>query len=152
MKKKLALVSFTIIVLGIGSFYLTDGYNSQANELANFNFEQAIHEGYVIQHEDQILNIMRLQQFFENVNNEIDDSISILINPTNRHNELLELHFQEGTLLLYFDIQQNAQGYKEFRISQYRSITRVLNGDQVEFVLVGANSEKPLLSYRLSNE
>ena len=139
------------MLIGMGIFFITGTFNSFANEQITDEIERALKEGYIIQRGEEVINLMRFQEFFENVNQGIDDSISIMVNPSVRHTEKYELHFQEGVLLLYYDIGQNSQGRKQYRIKRYDSMTRLLRRNQVEFVLVNGNSETSFLSYTLTN-
>jgi len=149
LKNKLIFTTLTVILLGFGSFFASNSFYSSANEV--YDFDEAVEQGYVIQHQDQILNLILLQRFFENVERGIEDSIYVVSNPATRDHEEYELHFQDGVILFYYDIVQNEQGHKEYRIKQYDSLIRVLKGNNIQFYLVSENQETSFLWYSLTS-
>ena len=149
VKTKIVLTTVTVIVLVFGSFFVTGGFYSSANEV--YNLEEAVKKGYVIQHQNQILNLIRFQQFFENVERGINDSITVISHPATRNHEEYELHYQDGSLLVYYDMTQNPQGRREYKIKQYDSLIRTLKGNEIQFYLVSETQETHLLYYSLVN-
>lgn len=67
-----------------------------------------------------------------------------------QHNiDLYELIFENNQLKLYYDIAQDEQGRKEYKIKIYQSIKKILKGNQVIYKLVNENEERPFLAYNL---
>lgn len=145
------LIMGSVLLLTIGTWFFTaTPVTTQANELVQLDVAQALRAGFVIVEGGQIQNILRLYEFSENVQNGIDSSLTILENPGTPRVNALELHFEEGSLRLLYDIQIMPGGRKEFRVREYDYITRILRNGNVEYILVGANSQDTLLTFTLS--
>jgi len=150
MGNKLMIMG-SVILLTIGIWFFTaTPVMTQANELLQLDVEQALQAGFVIVEDGQVNNILRLYEFSENVRNGIDSSLTILENPGTPQVNAFELHFEEGSLRLLYDIQIMPGGRKEFRVREYDYITRIFRAGNVEYILVGPNSQDTFLTFTLS--
>ena len=146
------MVTGVFLMFTLGIWFLTaTPMNTQANEIVQLDMEQALQAGFVIVEGGRVNNILRLQDFAENVRNQIEDSITILENPGTNHVNAFELHYEEGSLRLLYDIQIAPSGRKEFRIREYKYITRIFRDGHIEYVLVGTHSEDTFLRFSVSN-
>jgi len=151
MKNKwLFLGTLFLFTIGIWFFTATP-VNTQATGFY-FDVEQALQAGFVIVEDGQINNILRLHEFSNNVSNGIEGTITILENPGTPRVNAFELHFEEGSLRLFYDFTVMPGGRREFRIREYDYIARQLRNGHVEYVLVGANSRDTFLRFSLNSE
>lgn len=142
--KKIILMT---IILGISSFFIIDHFDLLASELVeiNIDIEEAVAAGYVIQTEDELFNLGRFYEFFENVNRGIDDEVTVVIQGVGFY----ELAFKEG-ILRVDEIIETSENGREVRTTQYHSMMKIFRNDKIEFLLVGETKDA-FLAHGLTN-
>ena len=56
---------------------------------------------------------------------------------------------EDGKLKLYYDIIEDGQGRKEYKVKLYDSIKKIYKNDQVTYLLVNDQEERVFLSYNM---
>lgn len=151
MKKK-GIMIITLITLmgGAAWFFLQGPIDSLATTTSAYNIEEGVAAGDVVQQNNEVLNLMRLEQFYKNVRSEIEDTITIAIVNANQKVDLYELKYVNGQLKLYYDVTEDVQGRKEYKIKLYTSMKKILKKNQVIYKLVNDQEERSFLSYNLN--
>lgn len=149
MKKKMTIMGIVLLSIFASLLFLWTPVNTQANEWQQIDINQAAEAGFVIVADGEIHNFLRLQEFYTNVLLGKEDRLTILENPGTSRVNAFELHFEEESLRLLYDIQIKPGGRKEFRIREYDSITRIFRRGNVEYVLVSQSSQDPFLSFSI---
>lgn len=142
-------ISVCVILGGFLWFFVNGEFDSSAVTITAYSVEEGAEAGDIIQQGDEITNLPRLEEFYKNIRRETDDQITIAIISSQNKIELYELIFTNNQLKLYYDIAQDEQGRKEYKIKIYQSIKKILKGNQVVYKLVNENEERPFLSYNL---
>lgn len=150
MAKKIIMgITLSIILVGLGWFFINGEFDSSAVTVSSYDIEAGTEALNVIQQGDKIINLARLEEFYKNIRREIDDELTIAIVNSEHSTDLYELIFANNQLKLYYDITQDEQGRKEYKIKIYQSIKKILKGNEVVYKLVNENEERPFLSYNL---
>lgn len=142
-------ITLSIILVGLGWFFINGEFDSSAVTVSSYDIEAGTEALNVIQQGDKIINLARLEEFYKNIRREIDDELTIAIVNSEHSTDLYELIFANNQLKLYYDITQDEQGRKEYKIKIYQSIKKILKGNEVVYKLVNENEERPFLSYNL---
>lgn len=142
-------ITLSIILVGLGWFFINGEFDSSAVTVSSYDIEAGTEALNVIQQGDKIINLARLEEFYKNIRREIDDELTIAIVNSGQSTDLYELIFANNQLKLYYDITQDEQGRKEYKIKIYQSIKKILKGNEVVYKLVNENEERPFLSYNL---
>lgn len=151
MKKKLMIFLVLIALMGaVGCFFVQGQINSLATTGSSENMEELIASGYVVQQKNDIFNLMTLEQFYKNIKNEVEDQIKVAIVQSNHKVDLYELTYANGQIKLYYDVTEDEQGRKEYKIRVYQSIKKILKQNQVVYKLVNEQEERSFLSYNLN--
>jgi len=146
--KKTSIIILVVFAV-IGGGFLIGGANLQASAHNSYNIVDGEKEGHVIQTNTEIINILRLETFYKNFNRKNDDHIIIAIPQSGSKYELHELVFSNGKLKLYYDVIEDGQGRKEYKVKVYNSIKKIYKDDQVTYILVNDKEERSFLSYNL---
>ena len=150
MAKKIIMgICISIILAGFSWFFINGEFDSSAITGSSYDIVVGTEAGDVIQQGDTIINLARLEEFYKNIRREIDDEMTIAIVHSQHNIDLYELIFENNQLKLYYDIAQDEQGRKEYKIKIYQSIKKILKGNQVIYKLVNENEERPFLAYNL---
>lgn len=148
-KKILMGVSSIIILGGLAWFFVNGEFDSSAVTVNSYNVEEGAAAGDIIQQSGQIINLVRLEEFYKNVKWQIEDEVTIAIVNSQNNIALYNVIFANDQLKLYYDISQDEQGRKEYKIKTYTSIKKILKGNEVIYKLINENEERPFLSYNL---
>ena len=149
MKKTNIRLGFVVAVLLVGGYLLRGNFKLLVSAQEVYDVVQGTLDGDVIQANDQIINIARLEQFYKQVNRNGEDSIVVAIPYSDQKYDVYELHTSDGKLKLYYDIIEDGQGRKEYKVKVYDSIKKTYKQDQVTYVLVNEQEERAFLSYSL---
>ena len=114
-----------------------------------YDIVQGEADGDVIQADSKIINISRLEKFYKNTLRKNDDHIIVAIPQSNNKYDIYELDFSNGKLKLYYDVIEDGQGRKEYKVKVYESIKKIYKNDQVTYILVNGQEERSFLSYKL---
>ena len=146
------MIFLVLIVLTgvVGSFFVQGQINSLATTDSSENVEELIESGYVVQQKNEIINLMTLEQFYKNIKNEVEDQIKVAIVQSKQKVDLYELTYANGQIKLYYDVTEDEQGRKEYKIKLYQSIKKILKQNQVVYKLVNEQEERSFLSYNLN--
>lgn len=148
-KKKVLGICISLSLIGFACFLVISDFNLSASTLKAYSIEEGIAAGDVIQQENEMINLFRFEDFYKNIRRGIEDSVTIaIVNHTNDIN-LYELIYTNNQLKVYYDISQDEQGRKEYKIKIYHSLKKILKGNQVIYKLVNENEEREFLSYNL---
>lgn len=146
--KKTSIIILVVFAV-IGGGFLIGGANLQASAKDSYNIVEGEKEGHVIQTDTEIMNIFRLETFYKNFNRKNDDHIMIAIPELGSKYDLYELVFSNNKLKLYYDVIEDDQGRKEYKVKVYDTIKKIYKDDQVTYILVNDKEERPFLSYNL---
>lgn len=150
MKKKKVIFLILIVLMGtVGCFFVQGQIDSLATTSSSENIEELIASGDVVQQKNEIFNLMTLERFYKNVKNEVEDQIKVAIVQSNQKVDLYELTYANGQIKLYYDVTEDEQGRKEYKIKVYQSIKKILKQNQVIYKLVNEQEERSFLSYNL---
>lgn len=151
MKRKIMIFLILIVLTGVvGCFFVQGQINSLATTGSSENVEELIASGYVVQQKNEIFNLMTLEQFYKNIKNEVENQIKVAIVKANHQVDLYELTYSNGQIKLYYDVTEDEQGRKDYKIKLYQSIKKILKQNQVVYKLVNEQEERSFLSYNLN--
>lgn len=146
--KKTSIIILAVFAV-IGGGFLIGGASLQASAHDSYNMVEGEKEGHIIQTDTEIINIFRLETFYKNFNRRNDDHIIIAIPQSGSKYELYELVFSNEKLKLYYDVIEDGQGRKEYKVKVYDSIKKIYKDNQVTYILVNDKEERSFLSYNL---
>lgn len=149
MKKISISLSIVVVLVLIGGYFFKGDLNLQVMAHDTYDVVQGEADGDVIQGDSEIINISRLEQFYKNALREKDDHIIVAIPQSNNKYDIYELDFSNGKLKLYYDVIDDGQGRKEYKVKVYESIKKIYKNDQVTYILVNGQEERSFLSYKL---
>ena len=149
MKKTSISFGVLIVLVVLSGYFIWGDFNLQVNAHDTYDVMQGETDGDVIQAETKIINLSRLEQFYKQVKRNNDDHITVAIPQSSQKYELYELHVSNGKLKLYYDIIEDGQGRKEYKVKVYDSMKKIYKQDQVTYILINGKEERSFLSYNL---
>lgn len=106
-------------------------------------------DGHVIQQDGKVLNLARLEKFYQQMRSGNEDHIVMALSHAGKY-EMYELHFSNGKLKLFYDMVDDGQGTKEYKVKVYESMKRIYKKDKITYLLVNDQEERAILSYNLN--
>lgn len=144
-KKKIIWLSVGLSLMLFGCFFVVSDFRLSAS----YSIEEGTEAGDIIQKDNEIINLYRFEAFYKNTRREIEDHVKIAIINHSNDIDFYELVYTNNQLKVYYDISQDEQGRREYKIKIYNSLKKILKGNQVIYKLVNENEEREFLSYNL---
>lgn len=147
-KTSISLVILVVLVL-VGGYVFKGNLNLQVSAHDTYDIMQGEIDGHVIQTDEKIVNLSYLERFYKNVKRQIDDHVIVAVPQANQKYDVYELVIADGKLKLYYDVVEEGQGRKEYKVKLYDSIKKIYKNDQVTYILVNDQEERVFLSYNM---
>ena len=149
MKKAGVSVGVVMILMLVGSFFFKGNTNLFVSAHETYDIVQGELDGHVIQQDGKVLNLARLERFYKQMRRGNDDHIIMALSQAGKY-EIYELHFSNGKLKLFYDMNDDGQGRKEYKVKVYESMKKIYKKDKITYLLVNGEEERAILSYNLN--
>ncbi len=149
MKKAVVSVGVAMVLILVGSFFFQGNSNLLVSAQETYDIVQGELDGHVIQQDGKVLNLARLEKFYQQMRSGNEDHIVMALSHAGKY-EMYELHFSNGKLKLFYDMVDDGQGTKEYKVKVYESMKRIYKKDKITYLLVNDQEERAILSYNLN--
>lgn len=149
MKKAVVSVGVAMVLILVGSFFFQGNSNLLVSAQETYDIVQGELDGHVIQQDGKVLNLARLEKFYQQMHSGNEDHIVMALSHAGKY-EMYELHFSNGKLKLFYDMVDDGQGTKEYKVKVYESMKRIYKKDKITYLLVNDQEERAILSYNLN--
>lgn len=149
MKKAVVSVGVAMVLILVGSFFFQGNSNLLVSAQETYDIVQGELDGHVIQQDGKVLNLARLEKFYQQMRSGNEDHIVMAFSHAGKY-EMYELHFSNGKLKLFYDMVDDGQGTKEYKVKVYESMKRIYKKDKITYLLVNDQEERAILSYNLN--
>lgn len=149
MKKAVVSVGVAMVLILVGSFFFQGNSNLLVSAQETYDIVQGELDGHVIQQDGKVLNLARLEKFYQQMRSGNEDHVVMALSHAGKY-EMYELHFSNGKLKLFYDMVDDGQGTKEYKVKVYESMKRIYKKDKITYLLVNDQEERAILSYNLN--
>jgi len=149
VKKAVVSVGVAMVLILVGSFFFQGNSNLLVSAQETYDIVQGELDGHVIQQDGKVLNLARLEKFYQQMRSGNEDHIVMALSHAGKY-EMYELHFSNGKLKLFYDMVDDGQGTKEYKVKVYESMKRIYKKDKITYLLVNDQEERAILSYNLN--
>ena len=149
MKKAVVSVGVAMVLILVGSFFFQGNSNLLVSAQETYDIVQGELDGHVIQQDGKVLNLARLEKFYQQMRSGNEDHIVMALSHAGKY-EMYELHFSNGKLKLFYDMVDDGQGTKEYKVKVYESMKPIYKKDKITYLLVNDQEERAILSYNLN--
>ena len=141
MKKAVVSVGVAMVLILVGSFFFQGNSNLLVSAQETYDIVQGELDGHVIQQDGKVLNLARLEKFYQQMRSGNEDHIVMALSHAGKY-EMYELHFSNGKLKLFYDMVDDGQGTKEYKVKVYESMKRIYKKDKITYLLVNDQEER----------
>ena len=154
MKKAGVSVGVVMILMLVGSFFFKGNTNLLVSAHETYDIVQGELDGHVIQQDGKVLNRSEerrvgIERFYKQMRCGNDDHIIMALSQAGKY-EIYELHFSNGKLKLFYDMNDDGQGRKEYKVKVYESMKKIYKKDKITYLLVNGEEERAIVSYNLN--
>ena len=143
MKKAVVSVGVAMVLILVGSFFFQGNSNLLVSAQETYDIVQGELDGHVIQQDGKVLNLARLEKFYQQMRSGNEDHIVMALSHAGKY-EMYELHFSNGKLKLFYDMVDDGQGTKEYKVKVYESMKRIYKKDKITYLLVNDQEERAI--------